>query len=157
DCSCARDKIAGPPTPAAPMMIDVMSDRRKYFTVSRPLVLIRLVRPDDAYVMVRKFKVRPRQFHFGHMARRAILRSRPARRRRSLSARFCGMTGHAFRVVVSGVFFERFVGVMACGAAYATVVRITLAVKNPVGLESHVIHSHVFQRGELTGPAMTGG
>ena len=130
------------------------------------LVLIRLIRPDDAYVMIREFEMRSRQFHFGHMAGGAILCSRAARRRRILSVRFWGrsrrfrasrMARQAFRIVKGRVSIERFMRVMACGAAYAAVIRITLAVKNPVGLESDVIHSHAFQRGELAGPAMAGG
>src|SRR5262245_32758528 len=174
--------------PAAPMMIDAASMRKKYFTNSplpnrdNPewdklsgvrhnsyvplLVLIRLVRSDDAYVMIRKFEVRSRQFHFGHMTGCAILCSHPARRRRSLGVRFYGgprrvpaggMAGHALRVVVSRVLIERFVRVVAGGAAYAAVIRITLAVKNPVGLETDVVHSHPFERGELACAAVTGG
>jgi hypothetical protein len=46
---------------------------------------------------------------------------------------------------------------MAGGAAYAAVIRITSAVKNPIWLEADVIHPHAVQRGELTRPAMTGG
>src|SRR5262249_24985444 len=67
------------------------------------------------------------------------------------------MARQAFRVVEGRVLLERFVRVMAGGAAYAAVILITLPVKNTVGLETDVIQTHVFQRGDLAGPAMAGG
>src|SRR5262245_18084809 len=116
--------------------------------------------------MIRKFEVRPGQFHFGHMAGGAILRPNTAGRRRGLSVRFRrrprrfpagGMTGQALGVVVSRVLIKRLVRVMASRTAYAAVIRVTLAVKYSVGLEANVVHSHALQRGELTGASMTGG
>src|SRR5262245_28448294 len=152
---------------AIPMMTVMTNMGKKYFTVvSYHLVLIRLVRPGDAYKVIGKFEMRSGQFHFGHMAGGAVLCIDPATGRRGLIVRFLsrprrfpagGMAGQAFRVVISRVFIERFVRVMASGTAYAAVVRITLAVKYPVRLEADVVYSHTFQSGGLTGPAMTGG
>src|SRR5215212_3646710 len=65
------------------------------------------------------------------------------------------MTFQTPLVVVSSVFAERLVRVMTGRAAYLPIVRITLAVKNTVGLKTHVVDVHALQQRKLLCAAMT--
>src|SRR5215213_3801263 len=67
------------------------------------------------------------------------------------------MTFETALVVVSGVFAKRLVRVMTRRAAYLAIVRVTLAVKNTIGLEANVVELHALQQRKLFRASMTCG
>ena len=67
------------------------------------------------------------------------------------------MTLQTSLIVISSVFAERLMRVVTRDTAYVSIVRITLAVKNPVRLKAHVVDLHTVQQRELFGATMTCG
>src|SRR6185436_18125768 len=66
------------------------------------------------------------------------------------------MASQALSIVISGILLDWLVRVMTGGATNAPVIRITLALKYPVRLETDVVNRHAFEQRKLLGSAMTG-
>src|ERR1041385_198583 len=58
-------------------------------------------------------------------------------------------------IIISSVFSERFVRIVARRAAYPAIIRITLAVKNTVRLKTHIVDFHALQQRKLFRTTMT--
>jgi hypothetical protein len=67
------------------------------------------------------------------------------------------VAGEALLVVRSYVLAQRFVGIVAGGAGYAAIIRVTLTVEDPVRLKADIVNLHAAQQTELVATAMTGG
>src|SRR5689334_1849345 len=65
------------------------------------------------------------------------------------------MTLQTSLVVISCVFPERLVRIVTRRTAYPAIVRVTLAVKNPVRLKTHVVDLHALQQRKLFRTTMT--
>src|ERR1051325_2336546 len=107
--------------------------------------------------MIRKLEMRRRHFNLRHVTRRAIFighrTTLPITRLRILISK--RVTLETALIVVRRLFTQRLVRIMTCGAGYPSIIRITLAAKNPVWLKANVIDLQRLQARELLGPTMT--
>src|ERR1044072_9257038 len=92
--------------------------------------------------------MRRRYFNLRHVTRGAILVS--DRTTLAIAAGFRSLipqrvTLQTSLVVVSRVFAERLVRIVTCRAAYVSIVRITLALKNTIRLETNVVDVQTLQ------------
>src|SRR5215471_2071971 len=116
--------------------------------------------------MVSKLEVRCRGPELWHVAGNTILRGDFAGHSQTLGSRFsfhsgrlvfARMTGEALLIVRSRVLAERLVRIVTGGAGYAAIIRVTLAVKDAVGLKADIVNLHAAQQTELIAAAMAGG
>jgi hypothetical protein len=67
------------------------------------------------------------------------------------------VAGEAFLIVKTYVLDQRLVGIVASRAAYAAIIRVTLAVEDAVRLKADIVNLHAAQQTELIATAVTGG
>ncbi len=67
------------------------------------------------------------------------------------------MAGHALRVIISSILFDRLVRVVTGGATYSAIIRVALAVKYAVRLEPDVVDLHALEQAELIVAPVAGG
>src|SRR3569832_862396 len=107
--------------------------------------------------MVRKLEVRRLHFNLRHVARSAIfIRHRTTFLVAGLRALVSdliseGVTLQTSLIVVSRVFTQRLMRIVTRDAAYVSIVRITLAVKDTIRLKANVVDPHTLQQRQLFG------
>ena len=119
----------------------------------------------NADVMVCKLEMRFGGPYFQHMTRYAVFCAHSTFRGKRLSLctlHFCGpavrrVTCDALRIIIGAILLKRLVRIMARRATYAAVVRVTLAVEDPVGLKANVVDLQTLKQRELIVDPMTGG
>lgn len=119
----------------------------------------------NADVMVRKLEMRFGRRCFRHMTRYAVFRAHSTFHGKGLSLctlHFCRpafrrVTCDALRIIISAILLKRVVRIMARRATYSAVVRVTLAVEDPVGLIANVVNRQTLKQRELIVNPMTGG
>ena len=116
--------------------------------------------------MVSKLEVRCRRANLWHVTGNTILRGDFAGHSQTRGSPFSfhlrrlifsRVAGEALLIVRSHVLAQRFVGIVAGGAGYAPIIRVTLAVEDAVGLKADIVNLHAAQQTELITAAMTGG
>jgi hypothetical protein len=134
--------------------------------INGKLIGVRLIRSHYSDVVIRKFEMRPGRLYFGHMTRAAILRPDAAasrnyrctgtvtRTRRPLLFHTALMARKTFRIVISGIFIQDLMRIMACSTTYPPVVGVTLALEDSVWLKPHVVYLEAFEQGEFFVTAM---
>ena len=105
------------------------------------LTRILLARPNNANVMIRELEMRRWYFSLWHVTRRAVF---VCNRTTLFNTGFRsliseGMTLQTSLVVISRIFPERLMRVVTRNAAYISIVRVTLALKNTIRLETNVV------------------
>src|SRR5262249_28372353 len=116
--------------------------------------------------MVGKLEVRCCRPELWHVAGNTILRGDFAGHDQTLCCGFSfhvgrllfrRVAGEALLVVNSYVLAQRLVGIVAGRAGYATIIRVTLAMKDAVRLKADIVNFHAAQQTELIAAAMTSG
>ena len=116
--------------------------------------------------MVSKLEVRRRRANLWHVAGNTILRGDFAGRSNTLRCDFAfhigrllfsRMAGETLLIVNSRVLGQRLVGIVTGRAAYASIIRVTLAVEDAVRLKAHIVDFHAAQQTKLIAAAMTRG
>jgi len=116
--------------------------------------------------MVSKLEVRCRRADLWHVTGNTILSGDFAGNSQTLRSRsslhlgrllFSRVAGEALLIVKRYVLSQRFVGIVAGGAGYAAIIRVTLAVKDAVRLKADIVNLHAAQQTEFIATAMTSG
>jgi len=112
--------------------------------------------------MVGKPEVRCGRPNLRHVTGDAILRAHLAAKAQVLRSHFWrfifrSVAGQALAIVIGNLTLERCVGIVTARAAYAAVIRITLAVKDAVRLKADIVDLHAPEKAKLIAAAMTRG